>query len=161
MSSDSVLNGLTSFDQIRGILTVSEADLPNEALSPYGLDDDLADNLEGWLPMWATYVDMDDNPQVSRALRLYAKYYCASLVAITAQAFMLKQYTDGENAGQRSDKDGFSSFAAALSDRAAGYRRRILALLEEDPDDTSYLDGLPSLITVSSPTRDVVKEGRS
>lgn len=65
------LSSLISNEQIRGVLTVSEADLSNEALDAYVLADDLGENLDSWLPGWEGTSDT----QQARLLRLYREVF--------------------------------------------------------------------------------------
>jgi hypothetical protein len=116
---------LTSFDQIRGVLTVSQADLPDETLSAYALEDDLTVDLDEWATGWATFTDEGH----TRLLRLYAKYFCAGTVAGMAQVFILKKSTDGSTEGQRSDADGFLWLAGHLLEKALGFRLKLTEAL--------------------------------
>lgn len=100
--------------QIRSVLTVSEADLPNEVLIGFGLEDEVADVLDRLVPTWAEIID----PKQLRKLRLYSKYKAAAIVAVMAPVFILKKMTDGSNEGQRSDRDGFRWLAEDLGKRA-------------------------------------------
>lgn len=97
--------GLTSTEQIRAVLTVSEADLPDRVIDGFGLDDDLGALLDKALPTWEAMLAAGGKN--ARLLRLIGKYYCAGTLAGTAQVFVLKKQTDGSNEGQRSDKDGW------------------------------------------------------
>lgn len=145
---------LTSFDQIRGVLAVSPSDLPDEVLEPLVLEDDLSDDLSDWLPSWESLRD-GDSQQESRALRLYAKYRCAAWVAVSAQNFILTQFTDGANAGQRSDREGFSHLKGHLEERAQRYQDKLLELTS--PGDNAAATPVMSAVT---PSRDPVAEGR-
>lgn len=145
--------GLTSFDQLRGVLTVSTADLPDRVLAPYGLEDDLEADLLGWLPEWQSYADGE--AREARLLRLYAKYRCASWVAASGQNFTLTQFTDGANAGQRSDTEGFQELRRHLEGRANQYRKQI-----EDLLSAVTADRFRPAMGAANPSRDPVTEGR-
>lgn len=97
--------GLTSTEQIRAVLTVSEADLPDRVIDAFGLADDLGALLDKALPTWEAILAAGGKN--GRLLKLIGKYYCAGTLAGTAQVFVLKKQTDGSNEGQRSDKDGW------------------------------------------------------
>lgn len=144
--------GLTSFEQLRGVLTVSTADLPDRVLAPYGLQDDLEADLLVWLPEWQ---DLDSGSRESRLLKLYAKYRCAAWVAASGQNFTLVQFTDGANAGQRSDTEGFQELRRHLEGRANQYRQQIEDMLSTVPEDR-----FRPAMGGASPTRDPVTEGR-
>ena len=146
--------GLTSFAQIRGVLTVSPADLPDESMQGFGVEDDLAEDLHGWVPAWADVLAENDDRKV-RLLRLYAKYLCASLFAGTAEVFVLTKISDGSNEGQRSG-EGLQDLASKLKAKAAGYRAAYEALVSgQSRGSTSY-----TLISRVTPTRDPVTEAR-
>jgi hypothetical protein len=119
---------LTSFAQIRGVLTVSSADLPDATLAGYGLEDDLQVELESWLANWQAITSGADE-QRKRLLRLWAKYYCAAVVASTASVFVLKKVSDGANEGQRSDTEGFAHIKQEMLDKAAGFKRQLEKLI--------------------------------
>lgn len=142
---------LTSTDQIRAVLTVSEEDLPEETLVAYGLEDDLGENLDKWYSGW----EAETGAPLQRKLRLYAKYFCAATVAGMAQTFILKKMTDGANEGQRSDIDGFAHLAVTLWGKAAAVKEDILDILDPSRDPAPY-----GLIGVVRPARDVITEGR-
>lgn len=108
--------GLTSTGQIRSVLTVSEADLPDRVIDGFGLADDLGALLDKALPTWE--VLLAAGGKNARLLRLIGKYYCAGTLAGTAQVFVLKKKTDGSNEGQRSDKDGWLWMSAHFLGKA-------------------------------------------
>lgn len=147
----SVLN-LTSFDQIRGVLTVSPADLPDTVLASYGLEDDLGADLDSWAAGWSSVAD----PAQGRLLRLYAKYFCAGTVARTAQVFVLTKASDGSNEGQRSDADGFLWLSESLLGKASGFKDQFLALA-----GTSAPSQRMTFASRVSPGRDPITEARS
>lgn len=146
---------LTSFDQIRGVLTVSPADLPDEVLQAYGLEDDLEVDLSGWLENWQGVLD-SGTPRETLLLRLYAKYRCAALVAASGQNFTLTQFTDGANAGQRSDTEGFQKLREHMESRASDYRLKL-----EDELSVALSTPTTSIMGVANPARNPVTEGRS
>jgi len=146
---------LTSVAQIRAVLTVSDADLPDETIEGYALEDDLGNKLDRDLPTWAEVLAA--NGANARRLRLMAKYFCAGTVARMAQIFVLKQDTDGSNAGQRSDKDGWMWVSASLLSQAEGYLTEIM-------DDLGLTQDVAKPYTMFSrviPTRDPITEPRS
>lgn len=145
-----VLN-LTTFDQIRGVLTVSPADLPDSVLASYGLEDDLGADLDAWAAGWSSVVD----PAQGRLLRLYAKYFCAGTVAKTAQVFVLTKKSDGSNEGQRSDSEGFLWMAESLLSRAAAIKSQLLDLI-----GGSEPGAWVSVTGVVRPARDPITEPR-
>jgi hypothetical protein len=108
--------------QIRSVLTVSEADLPNEVLIGFGLEDEVADVLDSLVPTWSELVD----PKQMRKLRLYSKYKAAAIVAVMAPVFILKKMSDGSNEGQRSDRDGFRWLSRELEDKANSIMEELL-----------------------------------
>lgn len=148
--------GLTTTEQIRAVLTVSETDLPDEVIDTYGIDDDLAEALEGSIPTWEGIIVTPDTKN-SRRLRLFAKYYCAATLAVMAQTFILKKDTDGSNEGQRSDKDGFAWMAPALLAKANGY----VLLIQEDLGTAPEAVSPVSLMTRVVPDRDVITQPRA
>ena len=143
--------GLTGFDQIRGVLTVSPADLPDSVLIPYGIEDDLAAELMTWVPGYASLTDENQ----LRLLRLFSKYFCASIVAGTAQVFVLTKASDGSNEGQRSDADGWAWMSNSLKQKAAGYKAQLLTAL-----GTSAAGPRITLVSRVTPTRDPITEAR-
>lgn len=108
--------GLTSTEQIRSVLTVSEADLPDRVIDGFGLADDLGALLDKALPTWE--VLLAAGGKNARLLKLIGKYFCAGTLAGTAQVFVLKKNTDGSNEGQRSDKDGWLWMSAHFLGKA-------------------------------------------
>lgn len=147
------VHGLTTFDQLRGVLTVSVQDLPDETLSAYGLDDDLGVDLDAWTPGWESITDVAQ----ARLLRLYAKYYCAATLAATAPVFVLTKASDGSNEGQRSDSEGFRWLAEAMMSKAMGFKAQLLVLL----GGVVVAQETYSLISRVTPTRDPVVESRT
>lgn len=146
---------LTSFDQIRGVLSVSPADLPDDTLTPLVLEDDLEDELESWIPSWKDVRDGAD-ASLARTLRLYAKYHCASVVAVSGQNFMYTQMTDGANGAQRSDAEGYQQLRSQLEQRARRYRDKLEEAMEPEQPTASYR----TLFGRATPGRDPVTEGR-
>lgn len=146
---------LTSTEQIRSVLTVSETDLPDSVLDGYGLEDDLGADLDNRLPTWGDVV-LAGGANLRR-LRLMAKYYCAGTVARMAQIFVLKKDTDGSNEGQRSDKDGWMWVSASLLAQAEVHLNAIKDDLGLSQDvATPY-----SVIGRVTPTRDPITTPRS
>lgn len=158
------LLSLTTFDQIRGVLTVSPEDLPDETLTPYGLEDDLAVDLDGWVSGWQAIIEagtaVEPSPTAEsvkqlRLLRLYAKYFCAAQLAATAPVFVLTKVGDGSNEGQRSDAEGFLWLQSAMQTKANSYK----ALLAEELGQSAPAS-MMQFISRVIPTRDPVTEAR-
>lgn len=145
--------GLTNFDQVRGVLTVSAADLPDQVLTNYGLEDDLAVDLASWASNWETLASSNDEAQ--KLLAIYAKYRCASWLAASGQNFILTQFTDGANAGQRSDTEGFQELRRHLEGRASKYKSRIEQLVDNNRQST-----FRPAMGIANPSRNPVLEGR-
>lgn len=145
------LLGLTSTEQVRNVLTVSQEDLPDEVIQGFGLEDDLQTDLEGWVPEWESITEDSQ----ARRLRLYAKYFCAATIATMARVFILKKSTDGSNEGQRSDVDGFADLADLLMGKASAHRKALETALGrgETPGFT--------MVSRLSPARDVITQARS
>lgn len=143
--------GLTNFAQIRGVLTVSPADLPDGALAGYALEDDLGASLDAWFPNWSSATDASH----LRLLRLYAKYFCAGTVARTAAVFVLTKRSDGSNEGQRSG-DGYEELANQLLGQALVYRLQL-----ESAVGGQSASGRFSLTRAVRPARDPVVEPRA
>lgn len=141
--------GLTSYSQIRAVLTVSPEDLPDETMRSYGVEDDLELELTEWLPDWEAI--SDDKQELH--LRLFAKYFCAASIGTTASIFVLTQSSDGENAGQRSPGDT-QKVIAELMNKASVHKAELLKNM--GGTETSY----PSFMSISKPSRDVITEGR-
>lgn len=157
------LFSLTTFDQIRGVLTVSQADLPDETLASYGLDDDLAVELDGWAGDWQAMITAGqaepaaaEDVKKYRLLRLFAKYFCAAAVAATAPVFVLTKSTDGSNEGQRSDQEGFLWLQRAMMAKAAQFREQLLELV-----GSLQASAPVTIISRVTPARDPVTEARS
>lgn len=146
---------LTTFSQIRGVLTVSSADLPDQVLEPYGLEDDLRVDLEGWVDGWEAIRDGSET-RPKTLLRLYAKYRCAALVAASGQNFTLTSFTDGANAGQRSDVEGFQKLREHMESRASHYRQQL-----EDELSSAFSVEPVAIMGRATPSRNPVTEGRS
>lgn len=146
---------LTSFEQIRGVLTVSPADLPDEVLQAYSLEDDLMVALTEWLTEWED-VQASGTARQKLLLKLYSKYRCAALVAASGQNFTLKKFTDGANEGQRSDTEGFQKLRDHMESRASSYKKKL-----EDELSTALSTPNRTIMGVASPTRNPVSEGRT
>ena len=146
------ISDLLDLDQVRAVLTVSEADLPNETLEDYGLEDELEDILDRRLPTWSEI----DKPKLQRKLRIFVKYKAAATIALMAPVFLLKKMTDGANEGQRSDKDGFRWLADELNGRA---EEAMADILDELGEELVY--GVGELVGKSEPLRDPITEPRS
>lgn len=146
---------LTTNEQILAVLTIDETSLDDTMLAGYGLEDDLLIALEGTLPTWKQV--MVEGSKVNQArLRSFAKYFCAGTVAVSAQVFVLKKDTDGNNEGQRSDKDGWAFLSDKLLARAQTFLDDLLADLELEPAAPVL-----SFVSVASPARDVITQPRS
>lgn len=145
--------GLTTFDQVRGVLTVSVRDLPDSVLQNYGLEDDLDVDLSSWLEDYTTKVA--DSPRIAKLVNLYAKYRCAAWLAASGQNFIYTQMSDGTNQAQRSDTEGFQALRIHLESRALHYREKVQEELSEESVVVAPLFGRVS------PTRDPVTEPRS
>jgi hypothetical protein len=146
--------GLTSYAQIRGVLTVSQTDLPDELLQGFGVEDDLAEHLAGWAPDYAA-VSVAGDERKARLLRLFAKYYCASVIARTAPVFVLTKISDGSNEGQRSG-EGLAHLATSLLATAEKYRSDY----EDALSGASKGVTIPNVISRVTPSRDPVTEAR-
>lgn len=145
------VSDLVDLNQIRAVLTVSPADLPDSVLQGFGLEDELEDVLDSKLPSWSE----TDNPKHQRKLRLFSKYKCAASIALMAPVFILKKMTDGSNEGQRMDKDGLRWLAEELQGKAD-------ALMDELLDDLGQQRTVTAidLVGVSTPQRDPITEPR-
>lgn len=126
-------------------------DLPDSVLEGYGLEDDIEALLDSRLETWREL----EEPKHLRSLRLYTKFKAASIVAITAQLFVLKKNSDGSNEGQRSDKDGFLWLSKSLSDKAEAVMGQLLEDLELAGQEATF-----DLVGRSIPTRDPIVEPR-
>ena len=146
------ISDLLDLDQVRAVLTVSEADLPDETLEDYGLEDEMEDILDRRLPAWSGIT----SPRLQRKLRIFTKYKAAATIALMAPVFLLKKMTDGANEGQRSDKDGFRWLAEELNGRA---EEAIADILEEMGEELVY--GIGNLVGKSEPLRDPITEPRT
>lgn len=146
-----LISDLLRLDQVRSVLTVSPVDLPDEVLEGYGLEDDLAADLDARLPSWET---LNDSSHL-RSLRMFVKYRAAALIAVTAPVFVLKKSTDGSNEGQRSDRDGFLWLAENLNARANAILSELLEELGEDVEVEPF-----ELVGKSIPARDPITEPR-
>lgn len=146
-----LISDLLRLDQVRSVLTVSPVDLPDEVLEGYGLEDDLAADLDARLPSWET---LNDSSHL-RSLRMFVKYRAAALIAVTAPVFVLKKSTDGSNEGQRSDRDGFLWLAENLNARANAILSELLEELGEDVEVEPF-----ELVGKSMPARDPITEPR-
>ena len=142
-----ILSDLLNLDTVRGVLTVSEADLPDEVLENYGLEDEIGMLLDRNVPNWE---EIDDSSK-ERKLRVYVKYKAAAIVAVTAPVFILKKMTDGNNEGQRSDRDGFRWIADEFNAKAD----EVLTDLLELETSTGFV-----ITSAVSPTRDAITEPR-
>lgn len=150
--------GLTSINQIRGVLTVTDDDLDDSTILDFGLDDDLAQFLDGVKDWEAMAADKTEPPAKNlRRLRRAAKYFCAGQIAKRAQVFILKKTSDGSNEGQRSDKDGWLWMAEQLLTDAGKALEEILV------DQGKVIDPLLpyNVISVSIPDRDPIKVPRT
>lgn len=147
--------GLTTTEQILAVLTVDDTDLEAEQVDGYGLEDDLLIALESQLPTWQTV--LAEGSKVNQArLRSFAKYFCAGTIAVSAQIFVLKKDTDGNNEGQRSDKDGWGFLSEKLLARAQAFLDDLLEAEGLVPETTAL-----SYVGVINPSRDVIVEPRS
>lgn len=146
--------GLTTTEQIIAVLTIDEGeDLTIEQVDAYGLIDDLTIAL-AQLPTWADVL-ATGSPVNQARLRSFAKYFCAGTLAVTAQVFVLKKATDGNNEGQRSDKDGWEGLSEKFLARAEGFMADILDDLGLTPTVTRT-----PMVGVINPDRDVITEAR-
>lgn len=145
------ISDLLDLDQIRAVLTVSEADLPDEVMEDFGLEDEIEDILDVRVPLWSEIA----LPKLQRKLRVFVKYKAAATLALMAPVFVLKKMTDGANEGQRSDRDGFRWLAEELDAKA---EKALAGLLEEL--DVEVFTGYSELVGVVNPLRDPITEPR-
>lgn len=145
------ISDLLDLDQVRAVLTVSEADLPDDVMEDFGLEDEIEDILDDRVPKWSEIV----LPKLQRKLRVFVKYKAAATVALMAPVFVLKKMTDGANEGQRSDRDGFRWIAEELDVKA---EKALAGLLEEL--DVEVFSGYSELVGVVNPLRDPITEPR-
>lgn len=146
------IQSLIDYATLRAVLTVSDSELPDDLLQSFHVEDDVAAELDDRVPNWEGI--SDEKP--TRLLRLFVKYAAAAAVATTASVFVLKKETDGNNEGQRSDKDGFAYIAIAMRSKAEAALSKLLDALgvEVVSDPVSLLDRSP-------PNRDIITEARS
>ena len=147
--------GLTTTEQILNVLTVDEEDLSQDQIDGYGLIDDLTIDLVSQLPTWADVL-ATGSPVNQARLRSYAKYFCAGTLAVSAQVFVLKKATDGNNEGQRSDKDGWEFLSLKFLSKAQAFMDDLLDDLGLTPSVT-----ITPIIGRVIPDRDVITEPRS
>lgn len=145
------ISDLLDVQQVRNILTVSAEDLPDSVLVGYGLEDDLAADLDEKLENWQALTEAKH----LRSLRLYVKYRASAIVALTAPIFVLKKNSDGSNEGQRSDRDGFLWLANSLNERAG----KVMAALQEELGQVVSVVGM-DLVGKSTPARDPITQPR-
>lgn len=145
------VSDLLNLNQVRSVLTVSPADLPDSVMLDYGLEDDIGADLDSKLVGWSDLIEESN----IRTLRLYVKYRAASIIATTAQVFILKKSTDGSNEGQRSDADGFLWLTRRFAEKAD----EIMASLLEDLEISVGVTDI-ELVGRSVPSRDPIVEPR-
>jgi hypothetical protein len=148
------IDKLLDLDVVRNVLTVSESDLPDHVLEDYGLEDEIAILLDKFVPDWGSLDEVEDSKTI-RKLRVYTKYKAAAIVAVTAPVFILKKISDGENEGQRSDKEGFLWLEKALQDKADRVLEEILEDLGITKEPATF-----SLTALVKPSRDVITQVR-
>lgn len=146
-----LISDLLDLNQIRAVLTVSEADLPDDVMEDFGLADEIEDILDDRVPLWSEIV----LPKLQRKLRVFVKYKAAATLALMAPVFVLKKMTDGANEGQRSDRDGFRWLVEELDAKA---EKALAGLLEEL--DVEVFPGYSELVGVVNPLRDPITEPR-
>ena len=146
------IQSLIDYATLRAVLTVSDSELPDDLLQSFHVEDDVAAELDARLPTWA---DIEDAKQL-RQLRLFVKYAAGAQIATTASVFILKKETDGNNEGQRSDKDGFAYISVSLRAKADAAMNALLDMLNLTPEAATV-----SLLDRSSPNRDIIIEPRS
>lgn len=146
------ISDLLDLDQVRAVLTVSEADLPDDTLEQFGLEDELEDILDKRLPEWSGITI----PKFERKLRIFTKYQAAAILALTAPIFVLKKMTDGANEGQRSDKDGLRWLVDELQGKADTVMDDLLEELGIEVGTTNV-----QLVGISTPSRDPITEPRT
>jgi len=148
--------GLTTTEQIRGVLTTSPSNLPDATIASFGLEDDLTVMLDGSVPDWQVVQTAGSEGQ-QRLLRLIAKYFCAQQLALTATLWVLKKETDGSNEGQRSDKEGYTYLATVFGAKVIKYLGLIL-------DDLGIVQPTPAPMVFMSrlvPGRDPITQPRT
>lgn len=146
--------GLTTINQIRGVLTVDESDIEDSTIEDYGLEDDLGRFLDV-VPDWEELVKTPSKN--TRRLKIAAKYFCAGMIGKRAQVFILKKSTDGSNEGQRSDKDGWAWLADGLLADAQAALAEVLEDLGLTPEPVMPY----RVIAISIPDRDPIKTPRT
>jgi hypothetical protein len=145
--ANTALEEMIGPDVIRSVLTISDSNLPDSVIENYGLEDEIGAFLDKVIPDW---FDIETGRPL-RLLRIFIKYKAAAIIAATAPIFVLKKETDGNNEGQRSDRDGFLWVADRMAAKANEALTELMDELEiERPG------GIFDLVGKVEPLRDVI-----
>ena len=130
-----------TYDQIRGAAGVSSAELRDEEMASYGLEQDLQLATAQWVPdsvdTDAVYTDGSD-PAATQAQKLtlyalssYLKHYGAYVLLMTGKLKFAKKISDSDNSIERYNWDN-QQILNTLVSQANSARDQFLSLLNEE-----------------------------
>lgn len=130
---------LTTSDAVRGLLGVSEAELPDEIITAAAVDEELLLDLSTWLPNDVVLVDIivagsaaaegtEDWATLAR-LSAYAKAFGAHFFVLSQENWRLTRLGDGQIAEQRKDAVDLEALAKALQGLMGRHRAAFLELV--------------------------------
>jgi len=134
-----------TYDQIRGAVGVSSAELRDAEILSYGLEQDLQLAVALWLPDFVdtdvVYTDGSD-PAATQAQKLtlyafsnYLKYYGAYILLGTGKLKFAKKISDSDNSIERYNWDN-EQILNTLVSQANSAKEQFLGLLNEDVIET-------------------------
>ena len=146
------------YDQVRSSLGgLDDYDLPDDIISNWGLEEEIAVDLDGWYPNHDT-VNLDSTAEKkSRQLRVYIRYLAVAVCIRVGFGYIHKAWTDGSGKYERFEGD-WKVLAAEFAAKAASVKQAIKEDLGIAEATTSLR---PTMIGIASPDRDPVTTPRS
>ncbi len=154
-----VLN-IVSFESIRATIGITETEFTDESLTALMLDEETISDLASWLPAGTSISNIIDGKDVDDpygssnlrylALSGYVREFCALSVMSSAENWRLTKTSDGVINEERSDWANLNDVITRLTNQAATYKKRLLALLGTTPASAF------SIMGKATPTSDPV-----
>lgn len=151
---------LTTYDAIRAVLGVDSDDISDTTLTDFDLEPHLKLDLSFWFPSYQGLIDKvgksDSELLQISALEIYAKYFCANEVLISANMQFLQRKSDGEVESHRFQEDSLKELKDEFKERVATAKKMVLNLVTEfSPEKVS---ATPKFFSKSKPSNDVVTD---
>lgn len=157
----SMLFGLTDYTEVLGQLGVTTSEFKEDDFISIGVEAELELDLLQWFPDFQSLSDVatpaGDVKKQQLALRIYAKVFCAHMVAVTAPLRFVNQSGDGDNAVKRfQNSSSLNDFIMELEEKKLSLKNLVLSLSTAySPVEEAVKITAPTMV-ISSPSVDVI-----